>query len=262
MKTRRLLIGVLGVALLAGTAAVASAEGTTCATATNVIPDGRILTSSIPAGATFFLSHLATTGHSYSFEAKNTVAAFDQDPAGTVAVFSDIGTCATTLAGTTSTESIDPAFHNQSGVRRSYTIVATGSNIGAEWAITNNTGSALAYQFSVSETTLFSPAWSTGGTYNTYYSFYNTTNTVIQGKIVLTKTDGSAAGTTTINIPSGQTSGTNTVSLATPRGVTGTAIFTHNGPPSAILAEADIANFTSTPGYIQPVKFESVREKR
>jgi len=261
MKTRRLLIGVLGLALLAGSAATAGAEGTTCATYTSIIPDGRIITSSIPAGTTFFLGHLGSAGRSYSFEAKNVNAAFDQDPAGTVAVFSDVGTCAVALAGTVSTESVDPVFHNGSGVRRSYTIAPAGT--GVEWSITNNTASALTYQFSVSETTLFSPAWSTNSTYDTYFSFYNTTNTNINGVITLYKaTDGTVAGTTSLVVISGRTKPTNTVALATPRNFTGTAKFTHDGPPGAILAEADIANFSSTPAYIQPIKFEAVREKR
>jgi hypothetical protein len=259
MMTRRLLFGVLGVALVAGSATNARAEGTTCATATNVIPDGRIITSSIPAGATFFLFHNGTVGRSYSFEAKNVNAVFDQDPAGTFAAFSNVGTCTNPIAGIVNTESIDPQFHNASGVRVSYTLATTG----AVFSITNNTAGALTYQFSVSETTLFSPAWSTGGTYETYYSFYNTTNAVITGTLTLTKTDGTAGGTpATLVIQPGRTAPTNTVAMGSPEASQGTARFTHNGPPGAILAEADIANFGSTPAYIQPIKFEAVRDKR
>ena len=40
------------------------------------------------------------------------------------------------------------------------------------------------------------------------------------------------------------------------------ATFTHNGPPGAILAETAIANFSINPAYVQPVKFQAVREAR
>jgi len=38
--------------------------------------------------------------------------------------------------------------------------------------------------------------------------------------------------------------------------------FTHDGPPGAIIAEAAIANFSISPAYVQPVKFQAMREGR
>ena len=63
-----------------------------------------------------------------------------------------------------------------------------------------------------------------------------------------------------VTIPAGQTVSTNTASLLVTRNLTGTARFTHNGPPGAVVAEAAIANFTISPAYTQPVKFVAVRE--
>jgi hypothetical protein len=37
---------------------------------------------------------------------------------------------------------------------------------------------------------------------------------------------------------------------------TGTATFYHNGPAGAVLAESIIANFASTPAYVQYVNFK------
>ena len=36
----------------------------------------------------------------------------------------------------------------------------------------------------------------------------------------------------------------------------------HDGPPGALTVEADIANFSSVPAFIQPVKFEAPRQVR
>jgi hypothetical protein len=36
----------------------------------------------------------------------------------------------------------------------------------------------------------------------------------------------------------------------------------HNGPPGSFVIEAAIANFPISPAYIQPVKFQAVREAR
>jgi hypothetical protein len=67
---------------------------------------------------------------------------------------------------------------------------------------------------------------------------------------------------TFLTIPAGATASTNTAALVTPRNATGTARLTHDGPPDALLAEAAIANFSTSPAYIQPVKFGAVRQSR
>jgi hypothetical protein len=41
-----------------------------------------------------------------------------------------------------------------------------------------------------------------------------------------------------------------------------TGCFTHDGPPGALLVEANIANFSLDPAYVQPIKFVTVRDRR
>jgi hypothetical protein len=125
-------------------------------------------------------------------------------------------------------------------------------------------GSALPVPitFSWSDTTMFSPAWTTNGAFNTYYSFQNTTGATLNGTLTLFDSGGAAVSAIMLAILPGETAGTNTVALGTDRNHTGTARFTHDGPPGAIVAEAAIANFSISPAYVQPVKFQAVREAK
>jgi hypothetical protein len=109
---------------------------------------------------------------------------------------------------------------------------------------------------------MYSPAWSTNGAFNTYYSFQNTTGEALNGKLTLVDTAGAVLSTFNLAIPAGQPVSTNTQALGVTRNRTGTAKFTHDGPPGAVLAEAAIANFSLNPAYVQPVKFQPVREAR
>jgi len=232
----------------------ARAEGTTCANPTVLVPDGRIASGTIANGVSYFFLISTRVGNSYSVEFMNPAGAAVQAP-GTVQAFSNLA-CGTALTANDTTTN-DPKMTNN-GVRVSFTATTTNTIV----QLTNNTGSSVGYTYSASDTTMFSPAWSSGGTYQTYYSFYNTTSAVVHGTITLTTTAGAAAGTTVLTIQPGRTAATNTVALATPRNLTGTAIFTHDGPPGAVLVESDIANFNFATPYIQPVKFQSVREIR
>jgi hypothetical protein len=260
MTTRRVALVVLGSLVLASFPAMVAAEGTSCGSPTFVVPDGRVIESTIPNGATFAFVFFALAGRSYTFEVSQTLSAFGTSP-GTITAFNNAPVCSTPIAGLVHNYLTDPNLGN-TGPQVGDRVAFNGFNGFGGFTINNASGVAVSYSFSANETTMFSPAWSTIGTYNTYYSFYNTTNASITGVLTLTKTDGTAAGSTTLVIPALQTAATNTVALGTPTGAAGTAIFTHLGPASAILVEADIANFSTTPAYIQPVKFQSPRDKR
>ena len=117
--------------------------------------------------------------------------------------------------------------------------------------------------WTANDTTLYSPSWTTNGTYDTFYSLKNTTTSSINGTLTLYNTSGVSVASAALTIPAKGTAATNTVNLAAPRNTGGTAAFSHNGPPGAILAECDTANFTLTPTpYVQPIKFQTVRELR
>ena len=73
---------------------------------------------------------------------------------------------------------------------------------------------------------------------------------------------GAVLSTAPMSIPAGQRVSVNTASLGVARNRTGTARLAHDGPPGSILVEAAIANFSISPAYVQPVKFQPVRERR
>ena len=90
----------------------------------------------------------------------------------------------------------------------------------------------------------------------------NTTGAALSGTLTLLSTSGSELWTFPFTVPPGETVGTNTSALGVGRNQTGTAKFTHNGPPGAFVLETAIANFSISPAYVQPVKFQTVRDAR
>jgi hypothetical protein len=114
----------------------------------------------------------------------------------------------------------------------------------------------------VSESTLFSAAWSTGGSFNTYYSVQNTTSQTVNATLVLVDAAGIEVARQLVPIPAGRTSALNTVGLVVPRNRSGVARLTHDGPAGAVVATAAIVNLGTTPAYVQPVKFAAARERR
>jgi uncharacterized repeat protein (TIGR01451 family) len=220
------------------------------------VPDGRLTASTLPAGANGWFGASVRIGSSYSVEFKNDTGS--GTPPGVLTVFSgDDGCVGPSTLTTTDTSAIDPA--GTSGIARvSFTAAGTQTYFRAR--LVNSTGGPVAFSFAWSETTLFSAAWSTNGSFDTFYSFQNTTEAALNGTLTLFDTAGTELSTFVLTIPGGQTASTNTAALAVARSRTGTAKFTHNGPPGAILAEATIANFSLNPAYVQPVKFQATRE--
>lgn len=240
-------------ALMLG-ASLAHGEGTTCGAPTVIVPDGRITTSTIPTGTSYVFRITSRAGNSYSAEFHNVLGAAIQTP-GTLTVFSDPA-CATPITPTNAANT-DPADLNGDRV----TFTATTSQ--TLFSLNNTSGGTLTYSFTVSDTTMFSPAWSTNGTFDSFFSFLNTTGGTLTGTLTLYDTTGTQVSTNPFTISGNSTAATNTSAgaLGTVRNTAGTAKFTHNGPPGAILAEAAIANFTITPTpYFQGVKFQPTRE--
>ena len=198
-------------------------------------------------------------GNSYAVEFKNATGA--SIIPGVLVMYSGDDLCSG--AGTVVTRdisAIDPAG-SLGAVRMSFTAPATGANTYFRAKLVN-AGSAIPLSFSWSDTTMFSPAWSDNGTFDTFYSFLNTTGTTLNGTLTLLSPAGAVVKTLNVVIPAGQAVGTNTSSLGIARNQTGTARFRHDGPPGAIVAEAAIANFSINPAYVQPVKFQAMREAR
>jgi hypothetical protein len=121
----------------------------------------------------------------------------------------------------------------------------------------------VTYSVSVAETTMFSPAWTTNGTFDTYWSFQNTTNAAITGQLTLFDLNGNQVQSLAIGpIPVKGIFGTNTVSLGVVRNKVGNVRFSHDGPPGAVEIKANQANFATSPPFIELVPFAAVREVR
>jgi uncharacterized repeat protein (TIGR01451 family) len=230
-----------------------------CFNEREAVPDGRLAFNSVAAGANAWLGAELRLGNSYSLEFKNTTGT---GIPGTLTLFAGDDGCgnATSTAIVRDTTPFDPAT-GTGAVRLSFT--ATGTDLHYRAKLNNGTAGTVAFSFRWSDTTLFSPAWSTNGAFDTFYSFQNTTNGTVTGTLTLRDTAGATVATfNNLSIPSGQTLSTNTASLSVTRNRTGTAKFTHDGPPGALLGAAAIGNFTINPAYVQPVKFQTVRESR
>ena len=143
-------------------------------------------------------------------------------------------------------------------MRRS--VVSTVNADFLEMRVHNNSASASNVVVSVTETTMFSPAWSTFGSFDTFYSFLNTTNAVCNVTLTLTDTGGTVRSTFSGAVAVGTTLSTNTSALGTARSLAGTARLTHDCPPGTVVGEAAIANFSISPTpYFQFVKFVEAR---
>ena len=251
--TPRLVAGLGGIALMMLLPVGANAQ---CTNSTNTPPDGRFLSFVVPAAGDVVFFFNGSPGRSYSVEVTTpTNATSDYS-----IVMGDAGdACPTTnIAGLNVTTNADPPGSNRM-VRASFITTAPGAPFYVT-RFTNSSGAAITGVYSVIETTMFSPTWSTAGAFDTFYSFQNTTNGSCGGTLILRDANGTARSTATFVVNPGATFATSTSALGTARNIAGTATLTHNCPPGAFVVEAAVANFSINPTpYIQIVKFQSVR---
>ena len=229
-----------------------------CASPVVVVPDGRLISGRLPAGATGWFGTAVSPEHSYSVEFK--AAAVSAVLPGNMTVFAGGDGCdANSTLAPRDTTAIDPTLL-LGGSRAALTL--TGTSPLFRTRLVNDGNADATYTFSVAETTMFSPAWSTGGAFDTFYSFENTTGASVAGTLTLFDIAGTPLPPLILDIPAGHTASTSTSALGIVRGRTGSARLTHDGPPGAILAAAAIANLMTSPAYVQPVRFRAVRETR
>lgn len=114
------------------------------------------------------------------------------------------------------------------------------------------------YTIQFFDTTLINPAWSSFGSFETFYSIHNTGSSTINGTLTLFDTAGTQVVSVPIIVAPGLTVSTNTDAEGVADNLNGAARFTHDGSPGDIIAEAAIASFAVAPGVIQPVKFQLV----
>lgn len=210
------------------------------------------------------VSFVGSVGHSYSIEV------VDANNTGTMSAFfdgpSDFRSCRTDDgAGIRHTESMDPVL--PANIRRvSFTVQQGGSQTNA-YGITVRTRAGTAQAtVAVSDTTMYSPRWSTFSSFTTQWGFQNTTSQPVNATLTVTAAAGGAF-TSAINFtipPNGEvfksiaaaveplsllprvTSKTAADSggpdITTPNSMQGFAVLTHDGTPGAIVADAYFTN--------------------
>ena len=268
MRTRLGLTTLAGILILLGLPGVAQAQCTGGTSFDIVLADGRPRAVAVPFNGTgtFVLGMFfrAAPGRSYSVEV------FQGRFISVIQIFLDganaSGCPLANAAGVRVTTDIEPRGVDSADLERfSFTATAPITNVGSPFYVVRmrntSTTTAQTVTITVSDTTLFNPAWSTFGTFETFYSIVNTTRATLNTTLKLFDTTGTeVASFDFTNIPAGGTVSTNTSALGVANNLNGSATLTHDGPPGAIIAEAAIANFAVTPNIIQPVKFEPVRQ--
>jgi hypothetical protein len=263
MRTRLtcLISAAIGLLFAAGSV---HAEGTMCLAETDIVPDGRIFQSVIFNGTTFWFGTHLKQGRSYVIEVRYTIAPFGTRPIVTGFQNTNIA-CVTPIANVRSLSTGFTGDPSEDGTadRTSFTAAVTGFY---SWSVQNNTGFDQNYSFTIFETTMYSPAWTTNGTFDTYYSFQNTTAfqmCAASTPCTLTLLDNAGVVANSVTIPPidpGKIFGTNTATLGVTRNKVGSARFSHDGPPGAILIKANQANFALSPPFIELVPFQAVRQ--
>jgi hypothetical protein len=251
---------------------MAFAEGTNCrADDTIIVPDGRITESIISPNTTFHIGFYADAGHSYSVEVR-APRVNGYFPLVTT-VYDSGGGANGNCTGASNLPQNDTTLYpprlvyqpcqgcGNGATRVSFTEPA-GDGVHLHDVTIVNTGAAgTNYTFSVSDTTLFSPSFSTYAGFAAYYSVANTTDFTINVTLTLLDGAGNAIVTTAAAIGPAGSYSTNTTSRGVPASTMGSARLTHDGPPGAVVATAANINFSGN-GCCQVLPFIAVRDKR
>src|SRR5438093_3411507 len=240
-KSRLLVVAVLGAAALVARPPAASAAA--CGGYVHIVPDGRVNgPTMVDNTSDLRVTFWAVGGHSYSIEIN------EYDYADNVTtIFGDGGNlCPTTdMPGLTHTEGTDPFIVSITAQRASFTEPGNGVNFHvARVAVAAGSHPVT---FSISDTTVYSPAWSTNGSYDTFYSLFNTTRTTCSGTLTLYNTSGTAVTTVPVTVPAGSTTGANAAASRPARTPDGTARAAPNRPPGAVRPPAADPDLPTTP---------------
>jgi hypothetical protein len=261
---------VIAVILLA--AINAYGEATDCLNPSVVETDGRIVTSRFAGSLNgnnpiYWYAFYGQAGHSYAVEFVPTT---DNENTGTSIEFGNLfvwgpndisGLQGNGCFGSSSvtfyaTQAYSPAIaKGKYGTGQRITFIETVSGLNIV-SITNFQAQGT-YSYRVTDTTLFSPRWSTWSGFDTSWGFTNMSDMAITGTLYLYGSNNQLLKTAAITIPANQQVFRTTYSydLNLPRSKDGFAIFAHNGPAGAILGDAILQNSTMTVAV--PSKFES-----
>lgn len=202
-------------------------------------------------------------GHSYSVEF---VAAADNVPNPNRPLFSAPSVFAPndTLQGCRGTSSVAVTLNsgyapvifkngNGAGRRASFTAQNAGLHL---ISVTNNSGGGGSYTFRAVDTTLINVRWNTISGADVQWLLMNVSDMPVTGTMTVIDMNGQVITAVQISLPIGgrvsRTSGNSDLRLA--RELAGSVVFSHNGPPGSIIAEAFLLLGTGP----SPEKFDAV----
>jgi len=234
------------------TAPRALAESTNCATPVLIIADGRITQSTFPQNTTFWYGIYAQAGHSYSVEFEPPADNYLNTSGVQFAALGVFGP-GDYLAGCHGVSSVTVTqnsgyapviLKNGNGVGRRISFTAINTGLYLIYA-TNVSGNG-SYTFRAVDTTLFNFRWSTWNGYDNQWGFMNLSDMPITGTLTAYDSNNRAIVAVQFSIPNAgrvfRRSGPSDLNL--PRDNSGYVVFSHNGPPRAVTADAYLINPT------------------
>jgi hypothetical protein len=245
----------------------AQADNTACKGAIFLVPDGSLHTGTFTAaGQLRWFRFAPKAGRSYSIGIEN-LSPTDLQP---WVEFSEDNTRLESCAGpeftTLFTESQEPASKAVKGTigsaRASFT---AEKSVDAFFAI--STGKVKqSYRIHVQETTMYSPWFTTMGSYETFYRLANTTSGSVNATLRLVNEAGAIVATHTVAIAADSVASViytgvaapGMIGLGLPDNTTGQAILTHSGPPGAIAISGSWGDGKT---LFVPIAFTSRRQR-
>src|SRR5271165_2094853 len=221
----------------------ARAESTDCTTPVLIIADGRITQSTFPQNTTYWFGIFAQAGHSYSVEfeppSDNYLNAIK--PAfGAISVFGPtdyLQACrgASSVVITQNSGYAPVILKNGNGAGRRVSFAAQSA--GLHLISATNVAGTGGYTFRAVDTTLVSPRWNTNGGNDVQWGLVNMSEMVVTGTLTVFDMNGYVLAAAQVSVaPNARASRyTGTSDLNLPRNIAGSAIFSHNGPPNAIV---------------------------
>lgn len=247
-------------------------EATDCINPGLVQADNRMVTSHFAGtvngvSPTYWYAFYGQAGHSYSVEFVPTT---DNDNIGTSILFSNLyvwgpgdlgslqqnGCYASSSVAFYATQSYSPAVaKTKYGMGQRISLFAASA--GLYVVSVTNAQAAGTYSYRFTDTTLFNPRWSTWSGFDTSWGFTNMSDMPITGTLYVYGAGNQLLAAKQISIPANQQvfRSSNPSDLNLPRNNAGFALFAHNGPPGAVVADAYMQNGNATSTV--PAKFES-----
>ena len=243
-----------------------AAESTDCGNPVLIVADGRQTNSTFAQGTSNWYGIYASAGHSYSVEFVPPADNFATTPKvifvtiGAINVFapSDLqaGCQGRSSVVVADTSAASPALF-RSGIGMGHRVSFTASGGGLYLIKVVNYGGMGSYTFRAVDTTMFSQRWSTFGGYDNHWGFLNVSDVPISGVLTVFDNLGNLVAAAQIYLPVGNVrlkfSFPSDMNL--PRNDAGFVMFSHNGPPGSVMADAYMANLNLN--IVFPSRFET-----